>query len=180
MKNKYGSDYPKHYNNYVVESYVSNSKYTKNIDSDYTFQTIPIYIPTEVKENILNKQKEDIKESIFYFDQEEGMRNYYKRDIKVKGYSLLEIDRLDKVLNYLELHKCKLFVTDLTSPGLVDSFQVVKTIRVILKLDIPVIGLTNFVSPSIIREAFHLGFNDYLIKTEITSKDIRRVIRKYI
>lgn len=64
-------------------------------------------------------------------------------------------------------------ITDLMMPKLT-GLDLIKIIRLDLKLDIPIIMLTSAGQEQIVMQAFELGSNDYITKPYDTEELIRR------
>jgi DNA-binding NarL/FixJ family response regulator len=73
-----------------------------------------------------------------------------------------------------------LVLLDLRLPGM-DGFQVLEAMRGDTSLsEMPVVILSNYGDPSMMRRAQSLGVSDYLVKSRVTPEQISRRIRAWI
>lgn len=110
---------------------------------------------------------------ILLIEDEFFIRDLYERYLKKSGYEVLTAidgeDGLDKCLN----NKADLILLDIMMPKMtgIEVLEKIKQEGSIAK-DTPVYLLTNQVQESIIKEAFKLGAEGYLIKAQLLPKQI--------
>jgi len=87
-------------------------------------------------------------------------------------------DRLSSALERLEREKFDVILTDLNLP---DSWGLDTFVKVhSASPEVPIIVLTNLDDEAAALEAVHRGAQDYLVKSQINSKNLIRVIRHSI
>ena len=116
---------------------------------------------------------DNTSKKILLIEDEFFIRDLYERYLKKSGYEVLTAvdgeDGLDKCLN----NKVDLILLDIMMPKMtgIEVLEKIKQDDSIAK-DTPVYLLTNQVQESIIKEAFKLGAEGYLIKAQLLPKQI--------
>lgn len=130
-----------------------------------------------LRDVILKKQKSSEEGTLFLVEQEPVLQEAYSKILKPLGFEIKCIS--DGSLVYAELikTKCKLMIIDPMLPG-IDGLEITRTIREIFRLDFPIIALSNLNSKSIIKEAYVIGIDDYLVKTDIEAVDLIKSVKR--
>ena len=157
---------------YYLRRRFSKNGYTKSLHSEVT------YLDGGTKEKILMAQKKKGNGFVILCDSEEALRRYYSKIVKSINLKCLSVEKGYDVYSELCTTKCKLLIIDTMLAGPIDGLQVIKTIREFLGLEIPIIVLTNLVSDSIVKEAYAVGADNYLVKTDIEEEDLIKAIKK--
>lgn len=122
----------------------------------------------------------DIK--ILIVEDEVPLIQSYKEILESVGYQVLTAEDGYKGLDTLADNKdVKLVILDLMMPG-IDGLEVLRQIRSDKsKFGTPkVVVLTNMTSDTVIKEAFKIGGNSYLIKTEMEYEDLINEVGKVL
>ena len=115
----------------------------------------------------------DTSKKILLIEDEFFIRDLYERYLKKSGYEVITAidgeDGLEKALN----NKVDLILLDIMMPKMtgIEVLEKIKQDDSIAK-STPVYLLTNQVQESIIKEAFKLGAEGYLIKAQLLPKQI--------
>lgn len=115
----------------------------------------------------------DTPKKILLIEDEFFIRDLYERYLKKSGYEVITAvdgeDGLDKALN----NQVDLILLDIMMPKMtgIEVLEKIKQDNSIAKAT-PVYLLTNQVQESIIKEAFKLGAEGYLIKAQLLPKQI--------
>jgi two-component system, OmpR family, alkaline phosphatase synthesis response regulator PhoP len=116
---------------------------------------------------------DNTNKKIMLIEDEFFIRDLYERYLTKSGYQVITAidgqDGLEKAL----ANKVDLILLDIMMPKLtgIEVLEKIKTEGSIAK-DTPVYLLTNQVQESIIKEAFKLGAEGYLIKAQLLPKQI--------
>ena len=98
---------------------------------------------------------------ILVVDDEEPMLKLLSANLLVAGYDAVVASDGETALSLLEEQKPDLVILDINMPGL-DGFQVLEMIRE--RSGVPVIMLTGKDDVYCIKNALHIGADDYVIK----------------
>ena len=121
---------------------------------------------------------------ILLIEDEPDIRALYKEYLVDRGYAVVEAVDGKSAIQKAESEEWDIMLLDIILPGQ-DGIQVLKTIKSnnILR-DKPVIALTNLNIDSVLNEAFELGVDGFLIKSEITpdriAGEVETVLQKYL
>lgn len=112
---------------------------------------------------------------ILFVEDEMALLETYSEILKSEGYDVIQSEDGYKGLDALKAHKEEvgLVYLDLMMEG-IDGLETLKKIK-----ESPeeygnphIIILTNMTSERVIKEAFNLGANSYLIKSELEASDL--------
>ena len=98
---------------------------------------------------------------ILVVDDEEPILKLLSVNLPVAGYDTIVASDGETALSLLEEQRPDLVILDITIPGL-DGFQVLELIRE--RSSVPVIMLTGRDDVYCIKNALHVGADDYVIK----------------
>lgn len=117
----------------------------------------------------------DVKKKILIIEDEKPLLETYAEILETEGYVTIKAPDGYKGLDELENNKddVGLIFLDLMMQGM-DGLEVLRNIKSdITKYGKPsVIVLTNMTSERVIKEAFSIGANSYLIKSELDAEDM--------
>lgn len=104
----------------------------------------------------------------------------YQAQLQEKGLEVTILETGEKAYDTVKSTKPDLIILDLILP-LKNGFNVLEEIKKDKETStIPVIVLTNLSQPSDINKVQKLGANEYIIKTDVTFKDVMSLIDKYL
>ena len=142
-------------------------------------RTYPISNVTRTAENlkgsIRRKQSSDEEGYLIIVEQEPVLQERWVNILKPLGLNCKCIDRGNLVYAELMKTKCALMITDLMLPT-IDGIEVIMTIRETFDLDFPILVLSNLTSESVVNEAYLVGADDYLVKTETQDQDLLNTV----
>ena len=101
------------------------------------------------------------RESILVVDDEETVRDLVQRTLEEAGYCVVTAAGGKEALDKMSQLDVSLVLLDIKMPGL-DGFQVLNLIR--KSSDVPVIMLTAIDQVTTLRDAVHIGADDYITK----------------
>jgi len=101
------------------------------------------------------------RESILVVDDEETVRDLVRRTLEEGDYSVVTAASGKEALDKMSQLDISLVLLDIKMPGL-DGFQVLDLIR--KSSNVPVIMLTAIGQVSTLRDAVHIGADDYITK----------------
>lgn len=138
-----------------------------------TIQTITQVTKTaeNLRDVILKKQRSSEEGDLILIEQEPALQEMYVNILKPLGFECKCVGDGDFVYAELIKTKCKLMILDLMLPA-IDGLEIIKTVRETFNLDFPIIVLTNLTSEKIVDEAYLVGADDYLVKTDITPEEL--------
>jgi two-component system alkaline phosphatase synthesis response regulator PhoP len=120
---------------------------------------------------------------VIIVEDEEALLDSYSEVVEDMGYSFIKCKDGYKGLDALAQNKdqVSIMILDLMMEG-IDGLEVLRNIKEAPDKygDVPVIVLTSMVSERAIQECLELGAKSYLIKTEVSSDDLEREIKKFI
>lgn len=106
----------------------------------------------------------------------------YIRKLELEGYTVVHVKNGNEAISYLEKHTPDLILLDLMMP-IVSGFEVLKHIKensdAKLKA-VPIIVASNLGQKSDIEEATKLGAGDFLIKSNISLKELAEKVAERI
>ncbi|OHA07177.1 MAG: hypothetical protein A2934_02215 [Candidatus Sungbacteria bacterium RIFCSPLOWO2_01_FULL_47_10] len=120
------------------------------------------------------------KESILVVEDDLFLRNLLVKNLMNEGYDVWVAVDGPSALQTLEEKKPHLIILDLLLPG-IDGYEVLSRIKKSTDLSkIPVIVLSNLVSPSDINKTLKLGAADYLTKATYTLEEVAERVKKVL
>jgi two-component system, OmpR family, response regulator ResD len=120
------------------------------------------------------------QKAILLVEDEEAMRELYSEILRDAGYKVLEAQDGDIGLKRALEDDWDLLLLDVMLPG-EDGLHILKYVKENERIKSrPVILLTNLGSEPIINEAFAVGADGYLIKSEITPDKIVSEVNNYL
>lgn len=112
------------------------------------------------------------KKTILIIEDEADIRQLYTEYLTDSGFEVLEASDGNEGLSKALSESWDLLLLDIMLPGR-DGVQVLKLIKENERLrNKPIVLLTNLSMEAVIGEAFSLGADSYLIKSEITPDKI--------
>jgi CheY-like chemotaxis protein len=118
---------------------------------------------------------------ILLVEDEFFIRDLYERYLTKNGYEVISAIDGEDGLNKAKENKVDLILLDIMMPKLT-GMEVLKKIKTEdnISKDTPVYLLTNLGPESIIKEAFKLGAEGYLLKAKMLPKQIVEEIKKIL
>lgn len=120
--------------------------------------------------------------TILIVEDEVPLLETYAEILTGQGYTVLKADNGYKGLELLEqnLNKVSVMILDLMMPGM-DGLEVLRKVKADAAKygNPPTVVLTNMTSERVIKEAFMIGANSYLIKSELEAEDLLREVKKF-
>jgi two-component system, OmpR family, response regulator ResD len=121
-----------------------------------------------------------VEKIVLLVEDEEDMREVYSEVLRDEQFKVIEAQDGSIGLKRAMESEWDLLLLDIMLPG-EDGLHILKFIKENDRLkNKPVILLTNLGSEPIINEAFSLGADGYLIKSEITPDKIVSEVRNYL
>ena len=124
-----------------------------------------------------------VKKTIMIVEDERPLLEAFSETLQLAGYDTIVAEDGYKGLDTLAANKDKvdLMLLDLMMPGM-DGLEVLRSIKNEPdKYGNPaVIVLTNMTSERVIKEAFIIGADSYLIKTELDTADLVKEVEKVL
>ena len=103
-----------------------------------------------------------------------------KKSLQSQAINVTVITRGDQVIKYLKNNRVDLIFLDIILPGK-DGYQVLKEIKNNDNTkQIPVIILTNLSNTEQVERGINLGAADFLVKTNVTLEEIKKLMHKHI
>lgn len=118
---------------------------------------------------------DDIK--ILLIEDDSFLRELMSEKLRNAGYNVIEAADGNGGLKKIQTEKPSLVLLDLILPG-IDGFDLLREFRKELKIEIPIIILSNLGNKDDIDRVMAAGANDYLIKAHFTPTDVLERIRK--
>jgi len=117
---------------------------------------------------------------VLLVEDEKEIRVVYAEVLKDEGYTVIESDDGDDALKQALHQEWDILLLDIMLPG-EDGLQILKAVKENVRLKFkPVILLTNLGNESVINEAFKVGADGYLIKSQITPDKIIEEVKNYL
>ena len=98
--------------------------------------------------------------------------------LRNSGYEVIEAADGNDGLKKIQTENPALVLLDLILPG-IDGFDLLRAFRKELKIEVPIIVLSNLGNKDDIDRVMAAGANDYLIKAHFTPTDILERMKKY-
>ena len=122
---------------------------------------------------------ETVKKILICEDEEFVARSYVKR-LKLEGYNVLHAHNGEESLALMREEKPDLVLLDLMMP-LKNGFEVLKEVRDDDELKkLKIIVASNLGQKSDIEEAMNLGAIDYIIKSNVSLRELVEKIQKHL
>jgi len=93
------------------------------------------------------------------------------------GYNVIEAADGNEGLKKIQTENPALVLLDLILPG-IDGFDLLREFRKELKIEVPIIVLSNLGNKDDIDRVMSAGANDYLIKAHFTPTDVLERMKK--
>jgi CheY-like chemotaxis protein len=116
---------------------------------------------------------------ILLIEDEFYIRDLYKGILESGGFELeLAMDGSDGLQKAQALPK--LILLDIMLPG-INGLEVLKTLKLDPRTkDIPVVLVTNLGQEDVIKEAFDLGAQGYLLKVNLTAQELVKIVKQFL
>ncbi len=131
-----------------------------------------------LKKMMIEKQNSSSEEFLILCEPEEMLKESYGKIIEGMGLKYIWAEGGLELYKELCRTKCKVLILEMLM-SYVNGMEVLEMLKKDLKLKFPIIVFTNLSSQKAKDEAFSLGANEYLIKTETDSKILEETILKY-
>ncbi|NMC35773.1 response regulator [Candidatus Beckwithbacteria bacterium] len=108
------------------------------------------------------------------------LANMFEKDLSTANFSVTTAYQGSQVVELAEQHLFDLIFLDLLLPGK-SGFEILKELKANKKTkDVPVIIITNLGEVEHMERALALGAADYVIKANVSPKEIRGLANKYL
>lgn len=98
-------------------------------------------------------------------------------ETQIKVFAVLDQDEIDTIL---DKNSIDLILLDLILPN-ISGFELLKLLKNKSQTQyIPIIVLSNLSSQKDIDQAFKLGANDYIVKSNYTPTEVMRIVQEYL
>ncbi len=114
---------------------------------------------------------------ILLIEDDSFLRELMSEKLRNAGYNVIEAADGNEGLKKIQTEKPSLVLLDLILPG-IDGFDLLREFRKELKIEVPIIVLSNLGNKDDIDRVMAAGANDYLIKAHFTPTDVLERIRK--
>jgi len=123
----------------------------------------------------------ELKKKILIIEDEADLRELYRTVLEEAGYVVEEaVDGKEGMAKIMASEAYSLILLDIMLPKF-DGLEILKTMKKSRELaKVPVVMLTNLGQDSIIKEAFALGANGYLIKSEYDPGQVLQEVESYL
>jgi two-component system response regulator ResD len=123
---------------------------------------------------------EEIKNKILLIEDEKDIRLLYAEVLTDAGYVVEQASDGEVGYDLIKSTEWDLLLLDVMLPGK-DGMNILKDVKSeLVQKKGPIILLTNLNSEEIIRDAFGMGADGYLIKSEITPDKIVSEVNHYL
>lgn len=112
-----------------------------------------------------------MNKKILIVDDESGVRQILSSSLKKLNFDVVEVEDGLQAIEKIQQQHPDLVLLDIFMPNL-DGFGVLGEVKVNQKNPIPVIVLTNYDEPKDIERCKKLGAIDYMVKSNLTLKEI--------
>ena len=108
------------------------------------------------------------------------LADMFEKDLSTANFSVTTAYHGSQVVELAEQHLFDLIFLDLLLPGK-SGFEILKELKANKKTkDIPVIIITNLGEVEHMERALALGASDYVIKANVSPKEIRHIANKHL
>ena len=118
----------------------------------------------------------DIK--ILLIEDDSFLRELMSEKLRNAGYNVIEAADGNDGLKKIQKELPALILLDLILPG-IDGFDLLRAFRKELKIEVPIIVLSNLGNKDDIDRVMAAGANDYLIKAHFTPTDVLERMKKF-
>ena len=115
---------------------------------------------------------------ILLIEDDSFLRELMSEKLRNAGYNVIEAADGNEGLKKIQTENPALVLLDLILPG-IDGFDLLRAFRKELKIEVPIIVLSNLGNKDDIDRVMSAGANDYLIKAHFTPTDILERMKKY-
>ncbi len=119
---------------------------------------------------------DDIK--ILLIEDDSFLRELMSEKLRNAGYNVIEAADGNDGLKKIQKELPALILLDLILPG-IDGFDLLRAFRKELKIEVPIIVLSNLGNKDDIDRVMAAGANDYLIKAHFTPTDVLERMKKF-
>ena len=116
-----------------------------------------------------------MSKKILIVEDDASIRTMLEDKLKNSGYETVVAVDGEKAIQQFKKQKPDLVIADLIIPKK-SGFQVIEEIRIKLKSNIPIIVLSNLDQQQDRETATRLGVNEYIIKSNISLRDLEITI----
>jgi len=116
---------------------------------------------------------------ILIIEDDPNIRLMLEGKLKSSGYKIVIANDGEEAIKMFKKEKPHLIIVDLIIPKK-SGFQVIEEIRIKQKSDIPMIVLSNLDQPQDRETAMRLGVNEYIVKSNISLRDLMISINNLI
>ncbi len=114
---------------------------------------------------------------ILIIEDDQSIRKMLENKLNSSGFkAILAVDG-EEAIRLFKSEKPSLAIVDLIIPRK-SGFEVIEEIRIKLKSEIPLIVLSNLDQPQDRETAMRLGVNEYIVKSNISLRDLMISINK--
>ncbi|MEK7130295.1 MAG: response regulator, partial [Patescibacteria group bacterium] len=106
------------------------------------------------------------------------LRELMSEKLRNAGYNVIEAADGNDGLKKIQKELPALILLDLILPG-IDGFDLLRAFRKELKIEVPIIVLSNLGNKDDIDRVMAAGANDYLIKAHFTPTDVLERMKKF-
>jgi len=115
---------------------------------------------------------------ILLIEDDSFLRELMSEKLRNSGYEVIEAVDGNEGLKKIQTENPALVLLDLILPG-IDGFDLLRDFRKELKIEVPIIVLSNLGNKDDIDRVMSAGANDYLIKAHFTPADVLERMKKY-
>jgi len=115
---------------------------------------------------------------ILLIEDDSFLRELMSEKLRNSGYEVIEAADGNEGLKKIQTENPALVLLDLILPG-IDGFDLLREFRKELKIEVPIIVLSNLGNKDDIDRVMAAGADDYLIKAHFTPTDVLERMKKY-
>ncbi|TAN58027.1 response regulator [Patescibacteria group bacterium] len=115
---------------------------------------------------------------ILLIEDDSFLRELMSEKLRNAGYNVIEAADGNDGLKKIQTENPSLVLLDLILPG-IDGFDLLREFRKELKIEVPIIVLSNLGNKDDIDRVMAAGANDYLIKAHFTPTDVLERMKKF-